>query len=228
MLILVVEDEKKLADAICTLLCNAGYRSEAVHDGAEALDYAQAIPYDLIILDVMLPSLSGFEIVQQLRRKGIGTPILMLTARSSIPDKVAGLDAGADDYMTKPFHADELLARVKAMTRRKGEVIMSTLTFDDLSLNLDTGILSSTEHSVQLSKRELDVARIFLSNPGMIVTKQTLLLRVWGMNDQATENNVEVYISFLRKKMRFIQSRVTIGTQVMVGYKLEVRQYENI
>lgn len=222
MQILIVEDEIKLAEAIGELLHNAGYYCEIVHDGCDAMDYAEAVPYDLIILDVVLPHLDGFEVVKRMRDKGINTPVLMLTARSTVPDKVAGLNAGADDYMTKPFSADELLARVKAMCRRIGVIVMHTLYYEDLELNIDSGKLNCGENTVQLSRRELEVARIFMSNPQMIISKETLLMHVWGMDSEATNNNVEAYISFLRKKLRYIGSKVTISTQIRIGYRLEL------
>lgn len=222
MQILIVEDEVKLADAIQVLLHKAGYLCETVHDGLDALEYICAVPYDLIILDVMLPNLSGFEIVTQMRNKGIHTPVLMLTARCAISDKVSGLNAGADDYITKPFNADELLARVKAMCRRIGTIVAHTLSYDDLTLDIDTGVLTCGKRSVRLSRRELEVMRLLLSTPQSVVSKKVLLMHVWGMNSDATDNNVEAYISFLRKKMRHIGSRVLIATQVMIGYRLEI------
>ena len=222
MKILIVEDEGKLADAIEALLHKAGYLCETVQDGQEALDYIVAVPYDLIILDVMLPSLDGFEIVSQMRRKEIHTPVLMLTALSSVADKVAGLNAGADDYIAKPFSTDELLARVKAMCRRVGTTITHTLCYDDLILDIDAGVLSCGMNNVQLSRRELEVMRLLLRSPQSVVSKQTLLMHVWGMNSEATDNNVEAYVSFLRKKLRHIGSRVSIATKIMIGYRLEI------
>lgn len=222
MQILVVEDEIKLAEAIGELLHNAGYYCEIVHDGCDAMDYVEAVPYDLIILDVVLPRLDGFEVVKRMRDKGINAPVLMLTARSTVPDKVAGLNAGADDYMTKPFSADELLARVKAMCRRIGVIVMHTLNYEDLELNIESGKLNCGENAVQLSRRELEVARILMSNPQMIIPKETLLMHVWGMDSEATNNNVEAYISFLRKKLKYIGSKVTISTQIRIGYRLEL------
>ncbi len=221
MQILIVEDEINLAESIAELLQNAHHVCEIVHDGQDALDYALAVPYDLVIMDLMLPLMDGCEVVRELRKRKVSTPILMLTARSTVPDKVAGLNAGADDYMVKPFSADELLARLNAMSRRVGVIVMHTLQYEDLTLDIDSGKLSCGEQSVQLSRRELEVARIFLSNPQAVVSKQTLLDHVWGMNSEATENNVEAYISFLRKKLRFIGSKLTISTIVMIGYKLE-------
>ncbi len=221
MQILIVEDEINLAESIAELLRSAHHVCEIVHDGQDALDYALAVPFDLIIMDLMLPLMDGCEVVRELRKRRVSTPILMLTARSTIPDKVAGLNAGADDYMTKPFSADELLARVNAMCRRVGTIVMHTLQYEDLILDVDSGKLTCGEQFVQLSRRELEVARIFLTNPQAVVSKQTLLDHVWGMNSEATDNNVEAYISFLRKKLKFIGSKLTISTKIMIGYKLE-------
>lgn len=222
MQILVVEDEISLAEAIGELLRKSGYLYELVHDGEDALSYALEVPYDLIILDVMLPGVQGFDVVRGLRKKGVNTPVLILTAKSSVPDKVTGLNAGADDYMTKPFSADELLARVKAMSRRKGEFIPHTLTFEGLSLDLDSCELSCGKKSIRLSRREFEIARMLLNKPSMIISKQTLLLHVWGMNPDATDNNVEAYISLLRKKLKYLGTKVEISTQIMIGYRLEV------
>lgn len=224
MQILVVEDEIRLADAICELLHRAGYLCEHVQTGEEALEYMDAVPYDLVILDVMLPGMNGFGVVERMRKRRMDTPVLMLTARSAVPDKVTGLEAGADDYMTKPFSADELLARVKAMGRRMGTVVMHTLSYEDLSLNLDAGTLSCGQRCVQLSRREMEVTRLLMRSPQTVIAKQTLLMHVWGMNSEATDNNVEAYISFLRKKLRYLGSRVTITTQIMIGYRLEVKE----
>ncbi len=221
MQILVAEDEINLAKAIGELLRGDGYRCETVFDGQDALDYASAVPYDLVILDVVLPRLDGCEVVRKMRDAGLNTPVLMLTARSTVPDKVAGLNAGADDYMTKPFSGDELLARVKAVSRRTGTVVMHTLKYEDLLLDIDSGKLTCGNRFVQLSRRELEVARIFLSKPQVIVPKGTLYMHVWGTNAETTDNNVEAYISFLRKKLRYIGSRVTITTQIGIGYILE-------
>ena len=170
----------------------------------------------------MLPRLDGFQVVASMRREGNATPVLMLTARGTVPDKVTGLNAGADDYMTKPFDPAELLARVNAMTRRTGAVILNTLSFSDLTLELDTGILKCGENSVQLSRKELEVARLLLSNPTMTLTKEALIVNVWGIESEATDNNVEAYISFLRKKLKYLKSAVTIKNIQKIGYRLEV------
>lgn len=221
MQILIVEDEVSLSKAIKRLLEQKGYFVDAVYDGLSAVDYAKGMEYDLIILDVMLPKLDGFEVVRLLRKDNVGTPILMLTARTTTRDKVTGLNTGADDYMTKPFDTEELLARVAALTRRTGEVIVNTLDYADLSLNVNSAVLSCGEKNVQLSHKEFEVLKIFLYNPTMTVMTDTLIVRVWGVESDATDNNVEVYISFIRKKLRFLGSRVSIRKIQKIGYRLE-------
>ena len=222
MKILIVEDEAPLARALEHILQKDGHMTDCVPDGLSALDYALGFPYDLILLDVMLPKLDGFEVVRQLREQKVSTPVLMLTARTAIPDKVAGLNAGADDYMTKPFDAQELLARVHAMTRRTGEVIMHELAYGDVTLQLDSAMLCRNGESVQLSRREFEVARCLFTDPRATVTKESLIVNVWGIDSEATDNNVEAYISFLRKKLRFLGSSVSIKTIQRIGYRLEV------
>ncbi len=224
MNILVVEDERNLADAICRILEDEGYNAEAAYDGKAGLAYAESCMYDAAILDVMLPGMDGFEIVRELRRAGSELPVMMLTAKTSTADKVEGLDCGADDYMTKPFEAPELLARVRALTRRKGEMVIDTLTFGDLTLDLSSHDLICGEQSVHLSKREFDVLQMLMKGTNRIVSKQDLLTRVWGTDADASENSVEAYVSFLRKKIRHLKSKVEITTLRMLGYRLEVME----
>ena len=222
MNILVVEDERNLADAICHILEQEGYNAEAAYDGKTGLAYAESGLYDAAILDVMLPGMDGFSIVRTLRQAQNDLPIMMLTAKTSTQDKVEGLDCGADDYMTKPFEAPELLARVRALTRRKGEIVIDTMKIGDLSLDLGTHDLSCGDASAHLSKREFDVMRMLMSGTGRIVSKQDLLTRVWGADADASENSVEAYVSFLRKKIKHVKSKVEITTLRMLGYRLEV------
>ena len=224
MNILVVEDERNLADAICRILEDEGYNAEAAYDGKAGLAYAESCMYDAAILDVMLSGMDGFEIVRELRRAGSELPVMMLTAKTSTADKVEGLDCGADDYMTKPFEAPELLARVRALTRRKGEMVIDTLTFGDLTLDLSSHDLVCGEQSVHLSKREFDVLQMLMKGTNRIVSKQDLLTRVWGTDADASENSVEAYVSFLRKKIRHLKSKVEITTLRMLGYRLEVME----
>ena len=222
MQILIAEDERALSNALKKLLEQRGYFVDAVYDGRDAVEYARSVIYSLIILDVMLPELDGFGVVQALRREGIGTPILMLTARTSTPDKVQGLNSGADDYMTKPFDTEELLARVGALTRRTGDVVVDTVRCADLTLELGSARLLCGDDSVQLSRKEFAVLRTFLFNPTMTIGTDTLIANAWGMDSDATDNNVEVYISFLRKKLKYLGSRVAIRKLQRIGYRLEV------
>ena len=221
MNILVVEDEKALSNAIKKLLEQQGYFVDAVYDGLSAIDYAKGADYGLIILDVMLPKLDGFEVIRILRKDGINTPVLMLTARTAVGDKVTGLNYGADDYMTKPFDTAELLARVGALTRRRGEVVVDKLSYKGLDLDLNSAELSCKGESVQLSKKEFDVIKTFLYNPSMTITTENLLSNVWGIESDATDNNVEVYISFIRKKLKYLKAPVTIKKLQKIGYRLE-------
>lgn len=221
MRILIVEDERRLAETLGQLLQEQHYQTDMVHDGADGLDYALSGQYDLVLLDVMLPKLNGLEVAERLRAAHISTPILMLTARDDTNDKISGLDCGADDYMTKPFEAGELLARVRALTRRQGEVLPECLTVSDLCLNLSTRCLSSGEKSVRLGFKEFDVLRLLMAAPKAVIPKDDIISKVWGMESDAEDNNVEVYISFLRKKLVFLGSGVSIATLRKVGYYLE-------
>lgn len=222
MRILIVEDEKPLADAIAQLLRDQHYDVDAVYDGKSGLDFALIGDYALIILDVMLPLMNGFDVVKALRQQKQSTPVLMLTAREATCDKITGLDCGADDYMTKPFDYNELFARVRALTRRVGEVVLEELSFGDLTLNLDQAELSCANKTVHLSYKEFAIMKQLMQYPSMTVSKETLIVNVWGSSSDAVENNVEVYISFLRKKLRFLDSHVKITTLRRLGYRLEV------
>ena len=224
MLILLVEDGISLSNALKKILEQDGFSVDAVYDGLSAVDYAENNNYDLIILDIMLPQMDGFEVIRTLRNDRIDTPVLMLTAKSTMSDKVSGLNYGADDYMTKPFNVEELLARVGALTRRKGSVIVNMLTYKDISLNFNSATLTCKNESVQLSRKEFEVLKVFLYNPTMTVTNDMLINKVWGMESEATYNNVEVYISFLRKKLKYLDSDVSIKKIHKLGYRLEDRE----
>ncbi len=223
MQILVVEDEKRLAEALQQILSEKKYMVDLAFDGSDGLDMAMSGIYDIIILDVMLPKMNGLQVAQRLRKEKISTPILMLTAKDQISDKVTGLDAGADDYMTKPFSPDELFARVRALTRRQGEVVLDELKYDGLVLNLSTCDLSNGSKSVHLNYKEFEIMKILMSNPQSVTTKDDLIVKVWGYDSNAVDNNVEVYISFLRKKLDFIHANVEIISLRKVGYRLEVK-----
>ncbi len=222
MRILVVEDETRLADALEQILLENKYMVDVAHDGQDGLDYALSGIYDAMILDVMLPKKNGFEIAAEMRRQKNQTPILMLTAKDAIPDKVTGLDSGADDYMTKPFAPEELLARLRAMTRRQGEVVLDEMSFEDLTLNLSTCDLKCGVKSVHLNFKEFEILRLLMANSPQVTTKETLIVKVWGYESGAEDNNVEAYISFLRKKLYFLGSRVGIAVLRKIGYHLEV------
>ena len=222
MNILIVEDETALAEAVAHILRKAGHSADRVADGQSALDYIRAGAYDLVLLDIMLPRLDGLSVLRQMRSEGVQTPVLMLTARTTVPDKVAGLNAGADDYLTKPFDPEKLLARVSAMTRRKGAMVLNEISFQDLTLDLNTVTLRCGVRDVQLSPKEFALARLLLSQPSMTYSKDLLISRAWGLDSEATDNNVEAYISFLRKKLRYLGSRVAIKNLQKIGYRLEV------
>ena len=222
MRILIVEDEVRLAEALGQIMEEQRYLPDLTYNGPDGLEYALTGQYDVIILDVMLPGMDGLEVARRLREAHISTPILMLTARDEMPDKIAGLDHGADDYMTKPFDIGELLARVRALSRRQGEVIGEQLTAGDLTLELSTRCLRRGDKSVRLGFKEFDVLRQLMVHPRAVVPKEDIIARVWGLESDAEDNNVEVYISFLRKKLLFLESNVSIGTVRKVGYYLEV------
>lgn len=221
MNILIVEDEKLISDAICKILQDEGYGTDAVYDGEDAVYYIKEGQYDLIILDIMLPVFDGIEVLKKIRSGGINTPVLMLTAKNTIPDKVRGLNTGADDYMTKPFDSDELLARVNALTRRTGNIVIDNLLYGDLKLDLNSAKLYCRENSIQLTKKEFKVLKVLFSNPKITVTKESLIIKVWGTESDTTENNVEAYISFIRKKIKYLESDVAIKNVQGIGYRLE-------
>lgn len=227
MRILVVEDEVNLADALSRLLEVQHHIVDTVYDGEDGLSYALSDNYDVIILDVMLPKKDGYEVVRSLRAAKIQTPILLLTAKDDLKSKVIGLDLGADDYMVKPFEIDELNARIRALSRRQGNVVLEELAFDDLTLNISSYSLSCGGKSVRLGFKEFSVLKILMSNPKLIISKDELITRVWGVDSNAEDNNVEAYISLLRKKIFYLNSRVLISTVRKVGYTLEIDYDKN-
>lgn len=223
MKILVVEDEKLLAESLKDLLSGKGYSVDLAFDGEEGYDYAETGIYDLIILDVMMPGMNGFQVARQLRAHRCATPILMLTAKSELDDRVDGLDAGADYYLTKPFAAKELLACVAALLRRQGDQV-DELRFGNTGLDLASCTLSAGERKVRLSAREFDVMRLLLQSRDRILSKEAILERVWGYDSEAVENHVEVYVGFLRKKLASIGSDLRISAVRRLGYRLEVNE----
>lgn len=223
MKILIIEDEKLLADTLQTLLEQKGFDVEAVYDGESGAEYAELGIYDLLILDVMMPKLDGYAVARAVRAKHCGTPILMLTARSGVEDRIAGLNAGADYYLTKPFDTRELLACINALLRRQGSQV-DEMVYGNTSLDLSTGILVCGGQSVRLSAKEFDVMRLLLQTKGQNLSKEVILARVWGYDSNATENHVEVYVGFLRKKLRSIGSNLQIAAIRRLGYHLEVTE----
>ncbi len=223
MRILIVEDEIRLCDALVQIFAKQKITADSAYNGIDGLDNALTGIYDAIILDIMLPKMDGIEVLRNIRKNGIKTPVLLLTAKDEISDKVRGLDTGADDYLTKPFSTEELLARVRALGRRNSAQVIcdDKLTFEDVYLNLSTYELYCGKNNVKLGLKEFSVLELLLRNPNQIVSKENMLLKVWGYDSDAEYNNVEVYISFLRKKLTYIKSSTTIKTLRGVGYKLE-------
>ena len=222
MRLLIVEDEKRLADTLRQLLHRQGYTADVSYDGVSGLDNAMSGIYDLVILDVMLPGMNGFQVAQKLRQGGIVVPVLMLTAKSGLTDRIHGLDCGADYYLTKPFEAEELLACIRTLLRRAGGALQvsDTLTWGDLSLERGTFTLVCGGRDVRLSRREYDLMELLMRNGTQVVTKEQMLVKVWGYDSQAEDNNAEVYISFLRRKLSHLHSCVKIKTLRMLGYCL--------
>lgn len=221
MKVLVVEDDLHLAESLTHILKEQGYFVDAVGNGLDGLYYASNEDYDVIILDVMLPKMNGYDVIKTLRKQKNATPTVMLTAKSELDDKITGLDAGADDYIVKPFVPKELLARLRALTRRTGEVIVDEISFGDATLNLNSYTLICNGKSVTLSNKEFQILHILMANPNAVISKETLIIKVWGIDSDTSDNNVEAYISFLRKKLFYVGSKVTIQTIRMAGYKLE-------
>ena len=220
MKILIIEDEKVLADSLKLMLQSKGFEAEAVYDGESGEQYAMLNIYDLIILDIMLPKKNGYQVAKYIREKRNTTPILMLTARSDVEDKVQGLDAGADYYLTKPFDARELLACVNALLRRQGSQV-NELEFGNTRLDMESASLICGENSIRLSAREFEVMRILMTSGTNHISKEALLTKVWGYDSNAVENHVEAYVSFLRKKLISIGSNVRIEAMRRLGYHLE-------
>ncbi|MDO4328783.1 MAG: response regulator transcription factor [Lachnospiraceae bacterium] len=220
MRVLIVEDNLRLAQSIQDILKQIWYDSDICTDGISGGYQLQEGAYDAMILDLMLPGKDGITLLQEAREQGCRIPVLILTAKSEVEDKVRGLEGGADYYLTKPFDKQELLAVMKAIVRRRGELLPDCLTFCDLSLNQGDYTLSGPERSIQLGRKEYDILRILMQNHNQIISKETLLLNVWGSQSEAVENNVEIYISFLRKKLTFLKAHVAIVTIRNLGYRL--------
>ncbi|WP_055666715.1 response regulator transcription factor [Desnuesiella massiliensis] len=224
MRILLVEDEVYLSEALTQILRKNNYTVDAVGEGDAGLDNALSNIYDLIILDIMLPKMDGISILKNIRKEGISTPVILLTAKGEISDKVIGLDSGADDYLPKPFSTEELLARIRALSRRKGEVITdNSLRYGDIELNLSTLKLSKVSKEVKLILKESELLELLISRKNIATSKELIIEKLWGYDSEAEHNHVEVYVSFLRKKLVFLNSEVSINTVRGVGYILEER-----
>lgn len=222
MKLLLVEDEKQLSEALQQILIKNKYSVDTVYNGDEGLDYALTDVYDVIILDIMLPKLNGIEILKMIRKRKISTPVILLTAKGSVEDRILGLDSGADDYLPKPFSPDELLARLRALTRRNGDFINENiLEFSDIKLNLSTYDMEVNDNSITLTQKEFEILKYFMQRPKLVVSKDDLITKLWGFDSDIEHNNIEVYISFLRKKLAYVESNVKITTIRRVGYRLE-------
>lgn len=221
MRILLAEDEKEMSNALVAILKHNNYSIDAVYDGADALDYGLSENYDIIILDIMMPKMNGLEVLQQLREKGIHTPILMLTAKSQIEDRIQGLDMGADDYLSKPFAMGELLARVRAMSRRKSEFTPNLIVVGNISLNKENYELSNNSSALRLGNKEFQMMEMLMSNPKRLISTEQFMERIWGFDAEAEINVVWVYISYLRKKLASLDANVKIKAVRGSGYSLE-------
>lgn len=223
MRLLLAEDEKELSAALTAIFKHNNYSVDAVYNGIDALEYLQTNLYDAAILDIMMPKMDGRMVLKKIREQGNSVPIIMLTAVSGVDDKVAGLDMGADDYLTKPFSTKELLARVRAITRRKEDLTNSNLTFADLTLNRATYELSCGEEHIRLSNKDFQMMEMLLVNPGQIISTEQFMDKIWGYDSSAELNVVWVYISNLRKKLGNLHSDVTIKATRNLGYSVEVK-----
>ncbi|MEI3338521.1 MAG: response regulator transcription factor [Clostridium sp.] len=224
MRILIVEDEKQLSEALGAILEKHNYIVDRVFNGEDGLDYILSNIYDLVILDIMLPLMNGLDVLKKARKEGIECPIILLTAKGEVSDKVAGLDCGADDYLPKPFYTEELLARIRALSRRKGEVINENeLSFGDISLNVGTLELSTSLNSVKLTAKEFGLLELLINRKGSVINKDDIINKLWGFESEAEHNNVEVYVTFLRRKLTFLKSKVTIKAIRNMGYLLEYK-----
>lgn len=222
MRILIVEDEKYLGEALMHILKKNNYLVDLCLNGQDGLDNALTDIYDAIILDIMLPKLNGFEVIKELRTNKITTPIILLTAKNDIEDKVLGLDLGADDYLAKPFETNELLARIRAITRRKSKSLLTNnLNFGNIKLNLENLNVSSDFLSLNLTLKEASLLELLIINKDVITSKNNIIEKLWGFDSEAEDNNVEVYVSFIRKKLNLINANAKITTVRNLGYRLD-------
>jgi DNA-binding response OmpR family regulator len=223
MRVLIVEDEFRLAGTLADMISQSGDTADISYNGEDGLDNALSGIYDGIVLDVMLPKMNGFDVLTVLRREKINTPVLMLTAKSELEDRVRGLDSGADYYLTKPFENEEFAACLRALLRRQSEIVPECINFADLTLTPSIRELRRGDHALPLNARELEIMRLLMLNHNAILSKESILLKVWGYDSEAEANNVEAYISFLRKKIALLKSSVALTVVRRIGYRLEER-----
>lgn len=227
MRILIVEDEIQLSEALGAILEKNNYIVDRVFDGEDGLDYILSDIYEVVILDIMLPKMDGLTVLKKARKEGIDTPIILLTAKGEVSDKVIGLDCGADDYLSKPFYTEELLARIRALSRRKGEVISdNSLVFKDISLNISNLELSCGKNNIKLTAKESGLLELLITRHGIITNKDDIITKLWGYESEAEHNNVEVYVSFIRRKLSHLKSKVIIKAIRNMGYILEYEDGE--
>ncbi|MDD3920654.1 MAG: response regulator transcription factor [Eubacteriales bacterium] len=221
MRLLVAEDERELSDALCVILRHNNYSVDMVYNGQDALDYLQADNYDGVVLDIMMPKLDGLTVLRRIREQGNPIPVLLLTAKAEIDDRVTGLDSGADDYLTKPFSTKELLARIRAMLRRQPDVTGTVLHFGDISLNRSTFVLTSKKGSFSLANKEFQMLEMLMASPGQYVSAERFIERIWGYDTEVEPNTVWVYVSYLRRKLTALSDTVKIKVSRNIGYALE-------
>ena len=221
MRLLLAEDEQDLSKALCAILKHNNYSVDAVYDGQDALDYGLSENYDGIILDIMMPKKNGIEVLTQLRKSGVDTPVLILTAKGEVDDKILGLDSGADDYLTKPFAMGELLARIRALTRRKADFTPNLLSSGNLSLNRETFELSVEDESIRLGNKEFQMMEMLMMNPGILISTEKFMDKIWGIDSEADISTAWTYISYLRKKLTALEADVQIKAVRNSGYTLE-------
>lgn len=227
MKVLLAEDEKRMNRALCELMRQEGYEVTSTENGEDALYEIEGGLYDLIVLDVMMPYMNGFEVAKKAREAGIKTPILMLTAKGELDDKVEGLDSGADDYLTKPFMTKELLARLRALSRRNVPINDGSLKFEDITLDVKNAVLRCDNgQSVRLGEKELRILEYLIANQGHVLTREQIALKIWGYESDSEYNNVEVYMSFARKKLAFVESKCEIKALRGIGYELRCKDVQ--
>ena len=224
MRVLVIEDEKRLAETLADIITQNKDIADICHDGRSGLNCALSGIYDAVILDVMLPELNGFDVIREMRKNGNTTPVLMLTAKTELRDRINALDNGADYYLTKPFETPELLACLRVITRRGSDIKPAELSFEDINVNPAVSELVCNKNSVRLGSKELELIRLLIANKGILLSKESIYLKIWGYEGEAEDSIVEVYISFLRKKLEHVGSKVKISVVRRVGYRLEVEE----